>query len=141
MAPVIGWLFSGTVKFMVNWIRYGKEAKARIGNGGFPSTHTTIMMTTTMLIGFGEGFDDPLFGLGFAITFIIIMDATGLRFTVGKHAAHLNQILRIRDFASSEQLRESMGHTKFEVLGGAVLGIMLGYLLNEISHSWGYWGI
>ena len=47
VAPFIGWLVSGCLKFAINYIRFGKDAKSRIGNGGFPSTHTTIMTTTT----------------------------------------------------------------------------------------------
>jgi acid phosphatase family membrane protein YuiD len=124
LAPFIGWLVSGCTKFAVNYLRYGKEARARIGNGGFPSTHTTIMTTTTILIGWNEGFTSALFGLGVAITYIVIIDATGLRRSVGRHAAALN---KLDDEANH---RESMGHTKLEVLGGICLGGIVGTLLH-----------
>lgn len=127
LAPFIGWLVSGSCKFMINYIRYGKEAKQRIGNGGFPSTHTTVMTTTVMLIGFQDGFFTPIFGLGVAITYIVIIDATGLRRAVGLQAAALNQLQERKE--GQHLHRESMGHTRTEILGGLVLGTILGYLL------------
>lgn len=126
IAPFVAWLCAGILKFIINHIRYG-NAKARIGNGGFPSNHTTIMTTIVMLIGFREGFNSALFGLGAAITFIVIIDATGLRRHVGRHAERINMLHQ-----EGPLLRESMGHTRIEVLGGLVLGSILGYLLSLI---------
>lgn len=51
IATLISWLVSSCVKCAFNYLRYGNEAKARIGNGGFPSTHTTVITTPTVLIG------------------------------------------------------------------------------------------
>jgi len=124
LAPIIAWFVAGGLKFLINYIRFG-EAKKRIGNGGFPSNHTTIVTTVTMLIGFHEGFDSPIFGLGVAVIMIVVIDATGLRRHVGYHAASLNILLN-----SPSKHRESMGHTKIEVLGGLVLGALLAYLLH-----------
>jgi hypothetical protein len=125
LAPIIAWFVAGGLKFAINAIRFGAEAKKRIGNGGFPSNHTTIVTTVTMLIGFQEGFNSPVFGLGIAVIMIVVIDATGLRRHVGYHAASLNQLLN-----DPSRHRESMGHTKFEVLGGLVLGTLLGFLLH-----------
>ncbi|MFC0213935.1 divergent PAP2 family protein [Paenibacillus chartarius] len=128
IAPFLAWLCAGTLKFIINQLRFG-NAKERIGNGGFPSNHTSIMTTTVMLIGFREGFDTAMFSLGAAITFIVIIDATGLRRHVGFHAKRLNEL----NPASEKKLRESMGHNRIEVLGGLVLGTLLGYVLSVAS--------
>lgn len=65
-----------------------------VGNGGFPSTHTTVMVTTVFSIGLQEGFTHPVFGLGVAVTFIIMFDATGLSRAVSNHAAALNELAK-----------------------------------------------
>jgi acid phosphatase family membrane protein YuiD len=130
LTPFIAWLVAGCLKFAINYMRFGNEAKERIGNGGFPSNHTTIMTTTVMLIGFREGFETPSFGLGIAITFIVIIDAIGLRRHVGYHAKSLNEILsRDSQIPSPNKHRESMGHKKIEVLGGLILGSILAFLI------------
>ena len=126
LTPFIGWFMSGCIKFAVNYIRFGKEAKNLIGNGGFPSTHTTIMTSTLILVGWMEGFTSAVFGLGVAITYIVIIDATGLRRMVGKHAEALNRI------DQSGKLREKMGHTRIEVIGGLLLGTIIGTSLYFI---------
>lgn len=128
ITPFIGWFLSGCIKFAINYLRFGKEAKKLIGNGGFPSTHTTIMTSTLSLIGWMEGFTSAIFGLGVAITYIVIIDATGLRRVVGKHAAALNRMGQFGEF------RERMGHTKIEVCGGIILGSLIGTLLYFIFH-------
>lgn len=129
IAPLIGWFVAGVLKFIINYIRYGKEARSRVGNGGFPSNHTTIVTTVTMLIGFSEGFTSPIFGLGVAVIMIVIIDASGLRRHVGYHAESLNKLVGNEN---GKKHRESMGHTKVEVLGGLVLGTLLGYLFQFI---------
>ncbi|RXT04521.1 divergent PAP2 family protein [Ammoniphilus sp. CFH 90114] len=123
LMPVIAWLCSGCLKFAIHYVRFGKEAKSRIGNGGFPSTHTAVVSSAVMLIGFKEGFDTPLFSLGVAFLMITIIDATGIRRALGEHAKHINVLA-----APAKALRESQGHTKIEVLGGLVLGTLLGYV-------------
>jgi acid phosphatase family membrane protein YuiD len=123
LAPFLGWFVSGCIKFAINYAKYGTEANKKIGNGGFPSTHTTLITTTVTLIGWNEGFTSAVFGLGVTVLYIVIIDATGLRRAVGKQAAAINKL------SSDKALRESMGHTSFEILGGLVLGCLLGTLL------------
>lgn len=131
LAPFIAWFTAGIIKFIVNYLRFGTEAKQKIGYGGFPSNHTTIMFTSVMLIGFKQGFLTPLFGLALAVTFIVIIDATGLRRHVGHHAEKVNQLLSQK--VENVVLRESIGHSWFEVLGGLVLGTILGFILSSLS--------
>lgn len=131
IAPVVGWLASGTIKFIINYARYQKDAFRHIGNGGFPSTHTTVVMTTVMMIGFLSGFNSAAFGLGVAFLTITIIDATGIRRALGKHAEHINKhIIKPQE---GKALREKQGHNRIEVLGGIILGTIVGYILNLIA--------
>lgn len=125
LAPIIAWFVAGILKFIINYARYGKEAKQRVGNGGFPSNHTTIVTTVTMLIGYNEGFNSPIFALGVAVIMIVVIDATGLRRHVGYHAKSLNDLTK-----EVNKHRESMGHTRIEVFGGLLLGCLLGYIFK-----------
>lgn len=134
VAPFIGWIVSGITKFLINYLRFGARAKEMVGNGGFPSTHTTVMVTTVFLIGLREGFTHPAFGLGVAVTFIVIIDATGLRRAVGKHAEALNKLAKVHpDVFPTKPLRESMGHTRWEIAGGLVLGVLLATVLHLLA--------
>ena len=133
IAPIIGWFASGTIKYIINYFRYGGKAKEHIGTGGFPSTHTTVITSPTVLIGLKEGFTSPIFGLAVAVMIIVIMNATSLRREVGKHAGILNKIInkeRSNTDNSFIKQREKIGHSLVEIIGGLVLGTTLALFLK-----------
>jgi acid phosphatase family membrane protein YuiD len=103
-----------------------------IGAGGMPSTHSALSMCVAVTIGFREGWDSPLFALAIIISFIVMADAAGVRRETGEQAKVLNKIIleffeerKIRD----ERLKELIGHTPFEVIVGALIGIVMAMLL------------
>lgn len=64
------------------------------------------------------------------MAFIVMYDATGVRRAAGEQARVLNRLLLERDKAGAQKaLKEFLGHTPLEVLGGAVLGVLLGFLI------------
>jgi acid phosphatase family membrane protein YuiD len=131
--PFIAWLCSGVLKYLINRVRFGEQAGQHIGNGGFPSTHTSVISSITMLIGFEQGWGTPLFGLAAAISYIVMIDAVGLRRAVGESAKRINALAR--ETASPEgqaQLREKQGHTRLEVLGGLAVGTLLAWAASAV---------
>ena len=100
--------------------------------GGMPSSHSALVAGTAHAIGLFIGFDTPLFALAVAVAIIVIYDATGIRRQAGKHAEIINAM--VRDLNSGhplreEQLREVLGHTPLEALGGTLLGLLIAQLL------------
>ncbi|MBW3042287.1 divergent PAP2 family protein [Prochlorococcus marinus] len=95
-----------------------------IETGGMPSSHSALVTGTAAGVGLQLGFDDPLFALASTIAFIVMYDASGIRRSAGLTAAKVNQISKINFNESSSEttLKESLGHTKIEVLVGSLLG-------------------
>ncbi len=129
LIPILAWFVAGIVKFIVNYIRFRSQAVNLIGNGGFPSNHTTIISSIVFLIGFCEGVTAPAFGLGVAMLMITVIDALGIRRAVGKQAGVINRYIFPGNNAEPA-LRERQGHNPVEVLGGLVLGFLLAYILQ-----------
>ena len=123
LMPFIAWCVAGCLKFVINYLRFGSKAKSLIGYGGFPSTHTTIMSSVVFLTGFKEGFATPLFSLGLGALLILVIDAHGLRRKLGEQAKVINSL------QTDTILRERMGHSWGEIVGGLVLGMILGYFV------------
>jgi len=101
-------------------------------SGGMPSSHTALMTSVTLAIGLYDGFSTPLFALAFAISMIVIYDAAGVRRQAGIHAQRINVLVReLLDGhpVSQDLLKEVIGHTPQQVIGGMLLGITvtLGY--------------
>ncbi|TNJ65690.1 divergent PAP2 family protein [Paenibacillus hemerocallicola] len=128
--PMIAWVASGCLKFAINSIKHGKGARSHIGNGGFPSTHTSVITSIAMLIGFTEGWDSPLFGLGVAVTMIVMIDATGVRRAVGENSRWINLLTRRNPGDGEAQLREKQGHTKAEIVGGLCVGTLTAWIAS-----------
>jgi acid phosphatase family membrane protein YuiD len=128
VAPFVGWLVAGSLKFAINSLRSRGPAWKQIGYGGFPSTHSTIVTTTAALVGFREGFDTPAFAIAATLAFIVMLDAATLRRQIGGHARALNSLLE-RD-PRDVLFRERMGHGWPEVLAGAALGVVCAFVLG-----------
>ena len=132
LIPFFAWIVSGILKFTINSLRFGKKARGLIGYGGFPSTHTTILSSVVFLCGFIEGFDTPIFSLGLGVLLILIIDAHGLRNKIGSHARAIN-ILQQKDVDNKNTpLRERMGHSWIEIIGGLLLGSVLAFFISLI---------
>ena len=95
-----------------------------IETGGMPSSHSALVTGTAAGVGLQLGFDDPMFALASTIAFIVMYDASGIRRSAGLTAAKVNQMSKVNTNESSTEniLKESLGHTKIEVLVGSLIG-------------------
>lgn len=103
-----------------------------VGSGGMPSSHSSTVMALSTAVGLLNGWNSEIYGMSLIFSLIVMYDASGVRQSVGKQAIILNTILDdlyqhkpIRE----ERLKELVGHTKVEVLAGAVLGIVIANLM------------
>ena len=95
-----------------------------IETGGMPSSHSALVTGTAAGVGLQLGFNDPVFALASTIAFIVMYDASGIRRSAGLTAAKVNQISKdnSNELSFENTLKESLGHTKIEVLVGSILG-------------------
>ena len=103
-----------------------------VETGGMPSSHSALLTGTTAALGWVEGFGGPLFGLAAVLCFVVLYDASGVRRAAGLTAARVNAMGEIQtgeiqpDSANPRQhekpLKENLGHTRLEVLIGALIG-------------------
>ena len=95
-----------------------------IETGGMPSSHSALVTGTAAGVGLQLGFNDPIFALASTIAFIVMYDASGIRRSAGLTAAKVNQISKdnFNELSSENILKESLGHTKIEVLVGSIFG-------------------
>jgi uncharacterized protein len=132
IAALIAWGIAQAIKVPLEYLQTRHWNWALLVQaGGMPSSHSALMVGITHGIGLSVGFGTPLFALAFAMSMIVIYDATGIRRQAGKHAELINAM--INDLAAGnplkeEQLREVLGHTPLEALGGILLGLIVAQL-------------
>jgi len=119
-------LFAQLFKIIFNFISTGK---IRFGimfeTGGMPSSHSALITGATSGIGFELGFDSPIFALAFAVSLIVMYDASGVRKSAGVQAAEINKLSNKLYPNSEVKLKETLGHTKLEVFIGSILGPLI----------------
>jgi len=129
IAGLVAWLMAQIIKMPLNYFYTRKWNWALLlTTGGMPSSHSSLMTGTVFAIGLYYGFDNPLFALGVAITMIVTYDAGGVRRQAGIHAQRINVLfgeLLQGHPVSEKDLREVLGHTPLEVMGGILLGLVI----------------
>ena len=126
--PVSVAFFVQLFKFLWEWVMTGTpDVRVLSRSGGMPSSHTAMVVSLASVMGIQYGLGSPYFAIAVVLAVIVMYDATGVRQQSGKHARVLNQILRelfSGQPISEEELKELLGHTSFEVLVGAILGVV-----------------
>tara|TARA_B100000161_G_scaffold253834_1_gene214643 strand:- start:161 stop:640 length:480 start_codon:yes stop_codon:yes gene_type:complete len=119
-------LLAQTFKILFNFFSTGK---IRFGiifeTGGMPSSHSALITGATSGIGYDLGFDSSIFALAVAVALIVMYDASGVRKSAGIQAAEINKLIKKQDPQSEIILKETLGHTKIEVLVGSFLGPLI----------------
>lgn len=137
ISGLIAWGIAQTIKVPIEYLQTHRWNWALLAQaGGMPSSHSALLIGVTHAIGLSVGFDSALFALAFAVCMVVIYDATGIRRQAGKHAEMINAM--VNDLAAGhplkeEQLREVLGHSPMEVLGGILLGLIVAQLI------WWFW--
>ena len=124
------WLLAQVIKFVLySFIEKAISWRRLWGSGGMPSSHTAFTLALALSVGLTEGFNTTAFAIAFALMGVVVYDAMGVRYETGKQGAVINQILNELFVEgkplTDERLKELVGHSPIEVLGGALTGIII----------------
>lgn len=118
------------IKFLTHLIKKRElDFSLLTTTGGMPSSHTAGVISLAVNVGLIEGFNSTAFAIAMGFAIVVMHDAAGLRRSAGKMAKTINKI--VSDIYThktgdpTERLKELLGHTPFEVFGGAVWGIII----------------
>ncbi len=125
----IAWFIAQLIKVIWSLIKDKKFDMSRfVGSGGFPSSHTSFVMGMSTAVGLKLGFDSAYYAIALTMSLVVMYDASGVRRAVGKQAEIINTIIEdlyAQKPIADDKLKELVGHTPFEVLAGALLGILI----------------
>ncbi len=134
ISAVIGWVTAQVLKTLIN-VLMTKEfhAERLVGSGGMPSSHSSTVCALTTAAGIVYGIGSSEFAISFVLAMIVMYDAMGVRRETGKQAKLLNLMVSTFNHEykglPEELLKEYIGHTPLQVLAGAVLGIVLAFIV------------
>lgn len=139
-AGVLSWAVAQLIKTLIHSVIAKKfKAERLLGAGGMPSSHSALVCAATVAVSRQSGEGSPEFAVMFLVALIVMYDAMGVRRAAGLHAREINRmkkVFKIEDVThgkdkreKKKDLKEYLGHTPFEVLSGALLGILIALLL------------
>lgn len=140
VAAVASWLAAQLIKLFTFLIRERKFDYGFLFRlGGMPSSHTASAAACALSVGLRAGFGSPVFAVALGMLALIMIDAQSVRRAAGVQARLLNQMAE--DFYrnhkfSPEKLVEFLGHTRMEVLMGALLGFVIALLIHGLFPAW-----
>ncbi|MBR3742981.1 MAG: divergent PAP2 family protein [Clostridia bacterium] len=131
---MISWAVAQFIKVLITlWLDKKLDWRRCFGMGGMPSSHTAFVVSLTMAIAFQDGAASTAFAISFALAAVVIYDAMGVRRETGRQGEVLNQIINhvlVEGKPITEkQLKELVGHSPLEVLGGLVVAVPITLLL------------
>ena len=138
ISAIVAWLLAQIIKVFTGMYKNRKFTLAAFlfANGGMPSSHTAAVcsLATASVIKFGLSSFECAISCVFAI--VVMIDASGVRYETGEQAKILNKITKElfsgRPDEVNTALKEFVGHTPFQVLMGAILGILVGVAFSFI---------
>lgn len=133
IVPLLIWFSIQIFKLIYDLVKTKKfNFKRILGAGGMPSSHSAVVTNLATMIGKSEGLDSSIFALSLIFALVVMYDAAGVRRAAGKQAKVLNKIIEtpgLTNVQVQEKLLEALGHTPFQVIVGAAIGIVVGLIV------------
>lgn len=131
---LVAWAIAQVTKLILAAIvEHRLDLRVLAQTGGLPSSHAAIVSGLTAAVGRIDGVRSATFAIALIFSFVVMYDAQSVRRAAGRQAAVLNRLVEdvfaMRGI-QEDRLRELLGHTPFEVLVGAALGVAVGLLLS-----------
>ena len=134
MSIITAWISAQILKMVLTFV-VSKRIKLErlVGAGGMPSSHSASVCAMMISVARFAGVGSPMFAIAFLFAGVVMHDAMGVRREAGNHAKLLNQIVDTmeenEEIDEQDELKEFVGHTPLEVLGGALLGILISMII------------
>ena len=125
VCAILAWFLAQLAKVIHVLIKTREINFAKFfASGGMPSSHSATVTALATATGIEHGIDSTLFALTFIFAIIVMYDASGVRLAVSKQAKILNDFFHGKT-KNYKQLNELVGHTPYQVVVGAALGIIV----------------
>jgi len=129
LTPIVAFIIAQGAKVFLRSFHHKITWHDVFAYSDMPSGHTAVTVSLVTILGLRLGISSPVFAVAFVFATIVITDAIGLRNYLGQHGKTLNVL--VKDLKEDEFLDRSypkqlerIGHTPFQVIVGAFVGIL-----------------
>lgn len=134
LTAIVSWVLAQLIKIGIELIRTHRiNWQLIFATGGMPSSQSSLVVALATATGLRQGFESPLFAIATVLAFVVLYDAQGIRRQAGNQARIINRMLQNVENAGikvDKNLKELLGHTPIQVVGGTILGIIVALIMN-----------
>ena len=128
---ILAWAMAQIIKFFVVLVRNHRlDWRHILSSGGMPSSHSAFVCACASSVGMMEGWTSVSFAIAAVVAIVVMYDASNVRRAAGEMAKILNYMMEhwqeMRPEFFTKELKELLGHTPFQVVMGALLGVTVG---------------
>ncbi|MBB1522759.1 MAG: divergent PAP2 family protein [Clostridiales bacterium] len=133
--PAIVVVLTQILKVVSNLVKEQKiDFSKLLTDGGMPSSHSATVCSLATIVALESSVASTQFAIALILAVIVMHDASGVRYEAGKHAEILNLVIEKdenlkENLNKNKKLTELLGHTKLEVIAGAITGIILSVII------------
>ena len=138
IAAAFGWLTAQVLKTII-YVLVNKEFNPErlMGDGGMPSSHSATVMALVTSTCYYYGAGSFEFAISAVLALITMHDAMGVRRETGIQAKAINNMMEWLqelngEINVEEKLKEFVGHTPIQVFFGALLGVVVGFVVCNL---------
>lgn len=139
ICAIAGNLSAQIIKPFANYIVTGKwNFGLLVSAGNFPSAHAATVFALTSAVAIKEGLDSTYFAIAVSLAVLIAYDAMNVRYYAGQNIQLTKQLVTdLQSFSPFNfkapiylsKMKDVLGHKKVEVVSGAVLGILIPFII------------
>ncbi len=133
---LLGWCTAQTIKMVRGIVRTKTlDFTYLLSTGGMPSAHSALVCSVFVSLGLLQGWAAPVTIVASVVAAITMFDAATVRRSAGLQARLLNKIVKqiFHDHTFSfKPLKELLGHTRTEVFGGMVTGVVVAIVVVNL---------
>lgn len=137
LAACWAWLVAQIIKTLIYVIvNKNFNPERLLGDGGMPSSHSATVMALVTSTALHYGPETFEFAVAAILALIVMHDAMGVRRETGKQAKVINNMMDWfvvnSDITPEEKLKEFVGHSPTQVFFGALLGVVVGFVVCSL---------
>ncbi len=139
ISAILANVLAQLLKPLFYYLRTGeKDLSSIFESGGFPSSHTSLVVGLTMSYGYLSGFQSQYFFISLVFSLTVIYDAANVRYYAGQNIKMTKQLIQDIEILTQttlenpvyrEKIKDVLGHKWVEVIGGFLLGLITASVL------------
>jgi len=138
ISAAVGWLVAQILKTIIHMaLTKTFVAERMVGSGGMPSSHSSTVCALATSTYFRYGSASFEFAMAAFFAIVVMYDAIGVRRETGIQARVINEMLDLfskmgKGVSMEDKLKEFVGHTPLQVLAGALLGVLIAFVVRSL---------